>query len=277
MNIEVEYTLFNLEQMERTGKELPAKDEFKIRLLELTEGRKVPIPIFNCLDFSWRPSKKKGYPQSVVSCNTNLSICKFYQDDIGIVKLELEILGTPDVKVVVPDSELLDSRIFSFAQSREERIAIAQNSRISLADQITELGNPTEVVILWSEFCEQQGLKTPLDYTSENYARIKSDPKLQRKVKDQVRDSRKYMERNGVSLEGVREDVVFDRTAWYLAMYMGEGQALYESRAICLNLEDRRVPTWFQIGANGKLPILTPVNPNVFYTWRKSVVGEGKL
>lgn len=144
MNMEVEYVLFNLEQMERTGKELLAKDELKTRLAELAEGRKVPIPIFNCLDFSWRPSKKKEYPQSVVSCNTNLSICKFYQDDIGIVKLELEILGTLDVKVVVPDSELLDSRIFSFAQSGEERIAIAQNSRIALADKSLNLEIPAK-------------------------------------------------------------------------------------------------------------------------------------
>lgn len=279
MNVKVECVLYNLDQMvERTGKPIPARDRLESRLMELVEGRRVPVPVFNCLEFSWRPSdKRRAYPKSIVFSDPNTSICRFYQDDIAIVKLELEELGTPDLKVIIPDSELLDERVFSFAQSKEERITIACGSRLALASVLTELGDSNEVVILWSEFCAQQGLKSPFDYTAENYGKIQGDPVLQRKVGNQVKDSRQYIERSGVSLEGVNEQEIFDRTAWYLAMYMGEGQALAEARTICLNLEDGRVPAWFQRGANGQLPILTPVDPKKFYSWRASITGEQKF
>lgn len=112
-------------------------------------------------------------------------------------------------------------------------------------------------------------MQNPLDYTAENYQRIQADPRLQKKVREQAKDSKKYFERNGLYTSGVDDREFVDRTSWYLAMYMGEGQALSESRAICLNLEDGRVPAWFQRGANGTLPVLTPVDSREFYRLRK--------
>lgn len=267
----VSTVLGNLEQMQYAGKPLVAKDQLRIRLFELTEERPVPLVVFNCLDFSWKPSEKSCYPQSLVSCDPKSSICGYYEDYIGIINLELETLGKPDLRIIIPDSELLDERVFSFAQSRDERLYLAMNFRSRLMIELAGLDNPYTPVSLWGEYCEEQGLRTPLDFTYKNYQRIQNEPPLQKKVRDQVKDSRKYFERNGISIKGVNEDEIYDRTAWYLAMYMGEGQALRESRAIVINLEDGRVPAWFQRGADGMLPILNPVNPNEFYNWRRSI------
>lgn len=267
----IPFTLYNLEQLEQTGRPLPAKSELETRLVELTEGRQVPLVAFNCLDFSWRPAPRKNYPLSVVSCETETSICRFYQEYIGITLLELQSLGQPSLNVIIPDSELLDERVFSFAQSKEERIALALNAKIALSSCLTELDNPQQAITLWSEYCKEQSLKSPFEYTTENYQRIQSDPKLQKKVQDQIKDSSRYFEKSGIDVGEVDPKEIFERTSWYLAMYMGEGQALLESRAIVLNLEDSRVAAWFQRGADSKLPILTPVNANDFYAWRKGV------
>lgn len=273
----IECALYSLEQMELGGNSLPAKPQLEERLTELTEGRRVPLVVFNCLEFSWKPADKRGsYPRSTVSCNPELSIARYYSDDIEIVKMELDALGSTDLKVIVPDSELLDERVFSFSQSREERMAVAFSSRTGLTDELAQLNGPESPVTLWSDYCRDNGLSTPMDYTAESYERIQQDPKLQKKIREQVKDSRKYLARNGISMDDVPERVAFDRTAWYLAMYMGEGQALAESRAICLNLEDGRVPAWFQRGASGLLPIITPVNPKDFYSWRASLGGGEK-
>lgn len=267
----VPFTLYNLEQLEQTGRPLPAKDELEARLVELAEGREVPLVVFNCLDFSWKPVSQRGYPLSVVSCNPETAICRFYQDYIGVTLLELQSLGTANLNVIVPDSELLDERVFSFAQTREERLTIAQSSKTALSSTLTELENPEQAITLWSDYCIQQSLRTPFEYTTENYQKIQSDSKLQKKVQDQVKDSGRYFEKSGIDVSNVDPKEIFERTSWYLAMYMGEGQALLESRAIVLNLEDSRVAAWFQRGADSKLPILTPVNANDFYTWRKKV------
>ncbi len=268
----IPYVLCNLEQMEFDRKPLAARQQLEDRLDELTEGRGIPLVIFNCLEFAWMPSEKRGYPQSVVSGDPQLSICRYNMDYIGVINLELATLGKPDLKVIIPDSELTDERVFSFAQSREERLDIALNSKTALIAELSELNSPESPVTLWSEYCQTQGLKSPSDFTAENYQRIQNDSKLQKKVRDQVKDSKKYFEKNNINLQGVNDSEIYERTSWYLAMYMGEGQALEESKAIVLNLEDGRVPAWFQRGANGLLPILNPVNPNEFYNWRRNRV-----
>lgn len=262
----VPLVLYELEQLEAEGQPIPARDQLEARLEELAEGREVPVVVFNCLEFEWINGAKGRYPKSVLVYNPEMQISKFFQDDIALVKLGLETLGSPDLRIIVPDSEVLDERVFSFAQSREERMEIALRSKVGLTNGLGELNSP---VNFWSEFCQQQGLKSPMDYTAENYERIQKDPMLQKNVREQIRDSRKYLEDNGIILKKVLESEILERTTWYVAMYMGEGQALFDSKAICLNLEDRRVPLWFQRGAQNNLPILNPVNSNKYYAWRK--------
>lgn len=269
MSVNIEAALYNLGQIEFGGKPIPATDELRNRIVELQEGRRVPLVTFNCLETSWRPATRR-YPQIIFAPNVNLAVCKYNLDAIEIVRLDLQQAGESDLKVVVPDSELTDTRVFSFAQSEAERLTIAKTYRQKLEDDLSVLNSPTPVT-LWSEYCQNQRLCKPADYTKENYDRIQRDPKLMKKVRDQARDSLKFLERNGLPkdyLDSIKEDERIDRTAWYLAMYMGEGQALMESQAIVLNFEDGRVAAWFQRGADGKLPILTPVDPTEFYRWR---------
>lgn len=277
MKVNVECVLYNLEQIELGKKPVSAKEELRARLTELTEGRDVPLVVFNCLKLEWLKQKKDEYPQAVVSFNPKLAACRYYQQDLEIIRLDLLTLGKPDLEVIIPDSELLDERVFSFAQSRQERFACALNSKIGLASELSELAPDEKPVLLWSEYCQKQGLKSPMDYTVENYQRIQRDSQLQKKVTNQVKDSKKFFEKDGIDLSAVKDSIIYDRIAWYLAMYMGEGQALRDNRAICLNLEDGRVPAWFQRGADGLLPILNPVDPNEFYAWRAKITGGQKM
>ncbi|TSC86877.1 MAG: hypothetical protein G01um10147_752 [Microgenomates group bacterium Gr01-1014_7] len=269
MNELVELTLYNLEQLEQTGRPLPAREELKSRLIELAESRSVPVVVFNCLNPDWRPGSKRDYPKAAFSFNPETSICRYYQDYVAITLLALQDLGTPNLNIVIPDSELLDERVFSFAQSKEERIDTSLSAKSALSSVLTELDNPEQAVTLWSEYCAGQSLKTPFEYTTENYRRIQSDPGLQKKVQDQIKDSARFFDKKGVNFKKIDPRVIYERIAWYEAMYMGEGQALLESGAIVLNFEDSRIAAWFQRGADSKLPILTPVNANDFYAWRR--------
>lgn len=268
----VSVVLNTLEMMELGGRPLSARTEFEQRLTELTKGRTVPLVVFNCLEFAWVPNGNR-YPKSIVSGDPQLSICGYFQDEIELIKLELEQLGKPMLQIVIPDSELFDDRPFSFAQTRDERVAIAQQAKLALTERLIGLDDPESPVVLWSEYCHEHGLPAPMEYTGRNYERIKNDPKLLKKARDQVQDSKKYFEKGGLFAQYVRnigEQELLERVIWYCAMYAGEGQALLDSGAIALNFEDGRVPAWFQRGADGKLPILTPADPKQFYIWRKN-------
>ncbi len=268
----VELTIYQLEALEQTKKPIPARDELEKRLAELTQGRSVPVVVFNCLLPTWRQPFMREYPQTDFSFDADTAICKYFQDDIGLTLLGLQDLGTPDLNIVIPDSELLDERVFSFAQTRQERLELGSDSKAALSAMLTGLDNPEDAVKLWSEYCCRQSVRTPAEYTEENYRRIQSDPNLIKKVQGQIKDSTQHFQKNcGIDMSKANPKEVLDRTTWYLAMYMGEGQALLESRAIVLNLEDSRVPAWFQRGANNQLPILTPVNSKDFYDWRKEI------
>jgi len=267
----VSQVIENLSGREFGNKPLPAIDQLNQRLNELLEGRRVPVVVFNCIDFVWTAQPNR-YPQSVISSDTNSSICVFFQQDILAVRSELELLGQPRLSIIVPDSELFDDRPFSFTHDLRQRQNIGEEIRAGLTEKLTslndDLGSP---VTFWSEYCQSQGLLSPAEYTTQNYEKIKNEPKLFKKIKDQTKDSKRYFVKNGLNpeyIQDIDDEEILERVCWYCAMYAGEGQALLESRAIIINLEDSRVPAWFQRGADNQLPILSPVNPNDFYTWR---------
>lgn len=255
------------ERIEFGKKPIPAAEEFINRLTELQEGRRVPVVIFNCLDFQWK-AIPQSYPQSTILDGTNTSICSYFEPNIQIYMKKLNLLGQSDLYIIVPDSELFDNRPFSFSQPNYIRKAIGEKVKNNLKEKLK--GLKEKKVVFWSEYCSENGLSTPFEYTTSNMQKIKDDPDLLKKVLGQVKDSGSYFISKGMNLNYIKsiKDEMTERTTSYLAMYAGEGQALAESRAIVINLEDQRVSAWFQRGANEKLPILTPVSPTNYYKWR---------
>lgn len=263
--------VFNFFQsIELNGQPIPAQEQFKARLQELRNGRKVPVVIFNCLDFEWIQDPNK-YPQSIILENTDTAICKFFGANIAMLMNKLKTLGTPQLNIIIPDSELFDTRPFSFKQAESARSQIASTVFKNLPKELSPIDRVFDnSVVFWSEYCRKNNLQTPFEYTSMNIDRIRNDNLLMSKVRKQVKDSKKYFITRGLDPNYVEtiDDEILNKTLAYLAMYAGEGQALADSRAIVINLEDLRVPTWFQRGANGELPILTPTNPTTYYKWR---------
>lgn len=262
-------TARSLKSQENEGKPLVARKELVTRLFELTQGRDVPIVVFNCIDFDWVNNNAK-YPQSIITSDTSTSIAGYFQQDILNIMDAFENLGNPKLKIIIPDSEIFDERPFSFAQNIFQRRQIAKTIKSELPEQMPDVtrkyGNP---VVLWSEYCRDNGLKTPSEYTEEANEMIKNKPKLLKKVKDQAKkDSMKYFANKGIT-EEIDPEEQLQRTTWYLSMYAGEGRALQESRAIVINLEDGRVPAWFQRGADYSIPILSPVNFNEYSSWKQ--------
>ncbi len=262
------------QSVELNGQKIPAQDQFKTRLKELQAGRKVPVVIFNCLDFKWGEDQN-NYPKSIILENTDTSICKYFSSNIVMFMNKLKTLGIPQLNIIIPDSELFDNRPFSFMQDESTRLQIASTVYKNLSEELSSIDITfAGSVVLWSKYCKKNNLSSPFKYTSLNIDRIRRDDLLMQKVKKQAKDSKKYFIARGLNSNYVEtiENEMLDKTLAYLAMYAGEGQALAESCAIVINLEDQRVSAWFQRGAKDQLPILTPVNSKEFYNWRKNIL-----
>lgn len=269
-------------------KTIPGKDYLARRLVDLTQGKRIPLVVFNCLDFSWVKSIGE-YPRAVILDDTSTSIVDYFQEELQSSINALNALspnndGGVDVCIIVPDSELLDERVFPFTQSEDERTEIALKVKAVLSERFKKLQkkrrNP---VMLWSEYCRRYGLQSPTTYTANNASivltiaetggRNEKEKNLLRSILKQRDHSREHFINKGLVSGYVQYDIpsqeMLERIIWYCAMYMGEGQALAESDAIVLNFEDFRVGKWYNIGSSDKLPIITPVNPNNYYAWRK--------
>lgn len=259
------------QQKELGLKLIPAAQQFRERLTELLEGRRVPVVSFNCLDFAWQQGNKGEYPKSIILGDTSLGNCVYYQPVMIDMVNQLRNLGEPEISIIVPDSELFDSRPFNFAQNLEERQDICQRVLTGLAENLADLTNQTSTrIITWSQYCAESGLPTSAVFTEEAYSRIGNDQTLIKKIKDQVKSSNLHFTRRRLDqkyVESITDEEMFERTKWYCAMYMGEGIALEQSKALVVNFEDLRVRAWYQRGTPN-LPILTPVIPDEYYSWR---------
>lgn len=268
---------------------IPARDELYKRLVMLTQGASVPLVVFNCLDFAWKEDSD-NYPLSRIIDDTSTSICGYFSGEMEATVAALQSLSPNgmsgiNLHVIVPDSELFDERVFRYAQDIESRQSIGIKVKDELSQKLSnQSGIGKDAVIFWSEYCARYGLPEPTEYTGLNADRLtrtsfadNSSPReqnLYRTFRKQVGDSQEYLINNGLKRNYVSYGIPRSerelRTLWYCAMYMGEGQALAESNAISLNLEDPRVSKWFNIGSEDKLPILTPVNPSDYYQWRNA-------
>lgn len=254
-------------------KPIPATTQFRARLIELLEGRQVPVVMFNCLDFSWQQANTGAYPRSTILDDVTKGNIVYYQDTVIDLTRQFRTLGNPTISVIIPDSELFDDRPFNFVQDLQTRQAICGIIQQRLADKLSYLQQEAGAEILtWSEYCARfvPIPWTPNIFTQNEYDRIGKIPELAKKVRDQAKDSRKHFFRRGLNpdyINSIPDEEMVDRTRWYCAMYMGEGVALSLSKALVLNLEDSRVKSWY-IKGSSNLPILTPVDPNDYYGWR---------
>ncbi|MDE2026777.1 MAG: hypothetical protein KGJ07_09900, partial [Patescibacteria group bacterium] len=247
----------------------------KQRVSELAQGKKIPVVIFNCIDFTWE-ANKQSYPKARASSDTSNAITSFFGQDITKVMSTLQTLGNAELVVVVPDSELLDSRAFSFAQEPQDRKSVGEQIKQGLERNLQQIFDQVGGrVVYWSEYCAENGLPSPLSYTAANFERIQANPKLEKKVRDQVKDSRKYFERLGLpkeQIDQIPQEEIETYVRWYLAMYAGEGEALADANALVLMPEDGRVPAWFVRGAEGagkELAMIRPVNPLDYFQGRR--------
>lgn len=272
------------------SKTIPARDEFYKRIIAISQGVRVPLVVFNCLDFSWQEAEQ-AYPSATILDDTSYAISAYFRQAIQETVDALENLsegGGVDLCIIVPDSELFDTRVFPFAQTLNERIAVGEKVKSGISQNFSDNSFLANAVMYWSEYCNRYGLLTPAKYTTMSADRLRKtrfadsqnsrERNIYQTLQKQTAGSVQYFVNNGLKPAYVEYDIPFrereERTLWYCAMYMGEGKALADSGAIVLNLEDLRVRKWYNIGSNDRLPIITPVNPNDYYRWRNAIKSE---
>lgn len=259
---------------------IPGRNQLREQFLQLSQGREVPVIIFNCLPFDWVPQEER-YPQPVILDETDTAICGYYEQELTESLDKLKKIGNPKPIIIIPDSEAFDERLWIFQQSTEEREKIIESVKQALTTRFQSLTEQYGLSVqTWSQYCQENNLQTPRQYTEENYFRIKNSPQLSEKIKNQINKDRFYLARyiGRRKAREIPDNEYFERLCWYYAMYAGEGQAQQDLRAININFEEGRVQSWYEVGAKDELPSITPVkDTTTYYKERDKIKGIGML
>src|SRR3989344_7935420 len=69
---------------------IPARDTLYQRLIDLTEGKTLPLVVFNCLDFTWEEDPGR-YPKATILDDTSTSIANYFEN---ILEDTSKVLGS---------------------------------------------------------------------------------------------------------------------------------------------------------------------------------------
>lgn len=270
---------FDEKQKLFSDKPIPARDILVQRLEALSSGEEIEVVCFNCIDFNYK-ARGGNYPEAVALDDTESALVECYREELNETVAQLERLGNPKVTIVVPDSELTDTNVFNFGQKEKDRKEIGEKLQQGLSEKFAG-GNVS--VMLWSDFLANRGLPPAEEYTRNNLPLVMG--KYRKTVKDMVASSQSYFVGKGLSEDAIGKVAPAEiaiRSAWYLAMYAGEGNAMADlGNAIMLNFEnDGKVLSWSQRGAQGYrtnaevLPIVTPADTRKFKSWKDGLRGK---
>lgn len=292
----IEALVQNLRTMEqwRPGPQLQGEATIVKALKTATEtGNPVDLVTINCIDFQFSPyfvNEKASYPFATPQKGTpERSICTFYQEPLKQTLQTFQDVASTTLSIIIPDSELFDPRVFRYDTTDAERKDIGETTKAAISESLSPLKSMGSEVLFWSEYCQRNNLPEPSSVTHAMFEEIKRQRAgkaaatsrrekeqgypLANAIDRQIKDSRKFLIDRGLSAEYVNQleqTELTERTMWYCAMYMGEGAGIQ----ILVNLEDGRVPAWYERGAqvNGsEIGIITPVKPKEYTLYKRSL------
>lgn len=245
-------------------------------LANFAKGTPTDFIVWNCLAFEWQQDPSGDLPPCRISSNMDTSIVLYFKERLSGVTTVLAKVGTPRITVLVPDSEATDERIWKFLQPPDEREQIIAQTVSSLNSQLASLSTPINASIQtqrWSQYLQERGVaKRPEEYTREGEQRLLNDRDATTIYQEALDNGVDYFRRFGITVNP--EKIARIRMAYY-GMYVGEGAAMKDIRdegtnVMVLNFEEFRVPRLTLYGANGFLPIVTPIDDremNRYYRW----------
>lgn len=253
-------------------------------LAKFSRGEPTDFLIWNCIGFKWFGSPNGQFPTCTITNNLDAAISLYFQNRVKEVVETLATIGDPTITILVPSNEAFDERAWQYEQPFEQREQIIDEAVIGLREQYKDIQlpqNATINVMRWDDFIQSRGTeKSPQEYSLEGERRVRNAANFEKIVKESLESGREYFDRNGIT--NVSDEAFAERQPRYYGVYAGEGVAFEElqqkgQNIVIINFEEMRVPQMAYLGANGKLPIITPISEKEmvgYYRWEARRITE---
>lgn len=265
---------------EKGGKKwLRGTDEAKFAriLQELSEGRETDVLVWNCFDFDWRQNKPGEYPACIINDDVDESIVINNFVRLRETIEYLSLLGSVTPVVLVPTNEA-NAPVWEYVQTPDEREAVVDSTVAKLRQKFNNAASGLTIEAMrWDDYLISRGIETKAEtYSLEGTHVI--DKKLSEKRKAQmIKDDQSYFEQFRITVSNQESE---KRVPYYYGVYVGEGKAFAEivksgRNVILLDLEEFRVGEMTALGAEGNVPIISPLSAKEkldYYRRRKDLI-----
>jgi hypothetical protein len=237
------------------------------------------IPIWNCFDFGWKQSKPDEYPACIINDDVDESIVLYNFIRLRETVEYLSRLGTVNPVVLVPTNEA-NAPVWEYAQTPDEREVVVNSTVEKLRQKVSNAAScPVIEVMRWDDYLVSKGVETKAEtYSLEGTRAIGKKLSEKRKAK-MIQDDQSYFEQFKITVSSQESE---KRVPYYYGVYVGEGKAFAEivksgRNVILLDLEEFRVGEMTALGAEGNVPIISPLSAKEkldYYRWKKDRVSS---
>lgn len=253
-------------------------------LVQFSREKPTDFIVWNCLGFEWGQEPRGGYPPCQITDNLDSSIILYFLPRLKQVAKQLSSIGDPTIIPMVPSSEATYESMWTYLQDRETRESVVNRAVAGLKEKLgQEDFSPRTTVIpmRWDEYLKSRGItKEPEVYSQEGERRLWQSDDINKILKEATDNAVEYFGRYGIEVD---PEKIAAKRIRYNGMYVGEGKAIADIKAtgrnvVVINFEELRVAKMTLLGANGKLPIVTPITDpemNQYYQWENRKKKEG--
>lgn len=250
--------------------------EFARVLQGLSSSRETDVLVWNCFDFDWEQKKPGEYPACIISDDVDTSILDYHIEKVREAVEYLSLLGPVSPVVLIPSNEA-NAPVWKYVQTPAERETVVNSVVNKLREKINnETGLPIEIM-RWDDYLASRGVdKTPAEYSLMGADLIDRQVSKNRRAA-MVSDDRAYFEQFGLTVFRRESE---KRVLYYYGVYVGEGMAEAEvvglgRNVILLDIEEFRVGEMTALGAEGNVPIISPLSAKEkldYYRWKKDKI-----
>lgn len=252
--------------------------EFARMLKALSEGKETDVLVWNCFDFEWEQKKPGEYPACIINDGVDASILDYHIERVKESVEYLSLLGPVSPIVLIPSNEA-NAPVWKYIQTQAEREAVVNSAVNKLKQKINSRMGVQIEVMRWDEYLASRGVnKSAAEYSLMGTDLIDQQVSKNRKVA-MISDDQAYFEQFGLTVSRLESE---KRVFYYYGVYAGEGMAGAEvvklgRNLILLDIEEFRVGEMTALGAEGLVPIVSPLSTEEklnYYKWKKDVISS---
>lgn len=256
-----------------------SENELAKSLLDLTKGQTTDVLFWNCFDFDWKQNRPGEYPACIIGDDVDESIVMYHYSRLQNAIEYLSLLGPIMPIALIPTNEI-NAPVWKYVQTLDERETIVSSTVAKLQQKLDRVSRGSPIKVMrWDDYLISRGVETEANSYSLAGADVIGTKLPEYRRIRMIADDQAYFRQFEIKVSRSEAE---KRISYYYGVYIGEGKAFAEivklgQKILVLDLEEFRVGEMTEAGAEGIVPIVSPLSIKEkldYYRWKKDMISR---